>query len=454
MNYDLALISAILANPETGYAEALKLGIKPKFLGMEAQAYWDIISTHYDEFNEAPSAEFFSSICPSYEHHPPRDSLEAISHELKTRYLHNELEDAIKTLADANAEDPWSARDQLAQMADTIIIEVQRKNTDLVAGSDKAEVLRRLEFLRSNQGLLGYPWPWDHLNSSSPGVCPGNFIYFYGREGVRKTFLLCYLANWFESQNLRVLFFTREMTVEEIAWRLYPMKLQMPYGNMTSGQISSDGTLRLEETLDDLYNRKNLIVTETEDGVAGMRAKIEEVKPHVVIHDYMFALAEDMMETQGRVREFEAIGRVANDLKRLSMRLKIPIIACGHANREGEKLKGKNSTEVAGSDKIFRRCDYGFRIIMDDSTDRMAVILNKGRQARKFLSMTLDATLCNGFGTFIDDDTSWVHDMDQKKEAESESRSRTRNNPEDKNIPRIGSNFDEVNERKFFRVSG
>ena len=451
MNYDLALISAILADADMGFSEAVKMGVKPKFLGIEAQAYWDIISDHYEQFHEVPSLDYFQSICPSYDHQPPRDSIEAISHELKTRYLHNELEEALKTVADANAADPWDAREKLAQVADTIIIEVQRKNTDLIAGSDKAEVLKRLEFLRSNQGLLGYPWPWDYLNDNSPGVCPGNFIYFYGREGVRKTFLLCFLANWFESQGLRVLFFTREMTLEEIAWRLYPMRMQIPYGKMTTGQISADGTLKLEETLDDLYTRKNLIVTEIDGGVAGVRAKIEEVKPHVVIHDYMFALAEDMMEGT-RMREHEAIGRTANDLKRMAMKLKIPIIACGHANREGVKLKGRNSTEVAGSDKIFRRADYGIRLITDDFNDRTAFILNKGRQARKMLSFTFDATLCNGFGTFVDQDIGWIDGLEESKDAEEDSKKRSKNRPEDKELPTLNADSFSKKARKTFRM--
>jgi len=423
MNHDLALISAILAE-DSGYAEAIKLGLKPKFLGLEAQAYWDIISDHYEQFHEVPSLDFFTSICPAYDHRPPRDSVESIVHELKTRYLHCEIEDALKTVADTNAADPWAARDSLARLSDTIIIEVQQSNTDLVAGSDKAEVLKRLEFLRTNRGLLGYPWPWEYFNANSPGVCPGNFIYFYGREGVRKTFLLCFLANWFESQGLRVLFFTREMTMEEIAWRLYPMRMQIPYREMTTGQISSDGLVKLEDTLDDLYQRKNIIVTEIDGGLAGLRAKIEEVKPHVVIHDYMFALAEDMMEGT-RMREHEAIGNVVNGLKRMAMKLKIPIIACGHANREGERLKGQNSTEYAGSDKIARRADYGMRIITDDANDRTAIILNKGRQARKHLSFTIDATLCNGFGTYVDDNTTWVHGVDEQKKAEAESKARS-----------------------------
>jgi hypothetical protein len=424
MNYDLALISAILETQD--FASAIQHGIKPCFLSDEAAAYWDLISDHYNEFNEPPSLTYFSGICPSYSHRPVPDSMESIAHEIKTRHLHLQIEDTLEKVADLNEADPWEARKTLSRLSDTITIEVQRKNTDLVAGSDKAEVLRRIEFLRSNDGLLGYHWPWEHANVASPGVCPGNFIYVYGREGVRKTFLLCFLANWFESLGLRVLFFTREMTLEEIAWRLYPMRVGLPYQEMTTGQISSNGMIKLEDTMDDLYQRKNLIVTEVDGGIAGFRAKIEEVKPQIVIHDYMFAMAEDLMEGT-RTREHDAIGQVVNGTKRLAMKLKIPIITCGHANRDGVKVKGRNSTELAGSDKIARRADYGMRVIVNDAENHMALIWVKARQAKKdAMTFTMDCTLCNGFGTFLNHDTGWVNNMEDAKDAEESSKKRNK----------------------------
>jgi replicative DNA helicase len=422
MNYDLALISAIL---ETGdFASAVHSGIKPKFLGDEASAYWDIISDHYDQFGQTPSLDYFQGLFTTYQHRLIPDPIDAIAHEIKTRHLHLKIEDTLEKVADLNDADPWEARQTLARLSDTITIEVQKVNTDLVAGSDKAEVLKRLEFLRNNDGLLGYKWPWEHVNQASPGVCNGNFIYIYGREGVRKTFLLCYLADWFEKQGLRVLFFTREMTLEEIAWRLYPMRVGLPYTEMTTGTLTSNGLLKLEDAMDDLYQRKNLIVTEVDGGLAGFRAKIEEVKPQVVIHDYMFAMAEDEMEGT-RMREHDAIGKVVNGIKRSAMKLKIPIISCGHANRDGVKLKGRNSTELAGSDKIARRADYGIRVIVNNAEDHLALIWVKARQARTdSLTFTMDATLCNGFGNFVSHDTKWVEGVDETDEGEKDGQSK------------------------------
>ena len=414
MNHDLALISAVLESGDI--SEAIQLGVKPKFLGGEAQVYWDSLSDHYEQFQEVPSLEYFTSMYPAYAHSISGDSLESLTYDLKTRYLHSEVDNILEQIAELNSADPWEAKTRLSSLSDALAVEVQKVNTDLLAGSDKAEVLRRIEFLKHNQGLLGYPWPWDYLNRNSKGVCPGNFIYFYGREKSKKTFLLCKLADHFEKLGLKVLFFTREMTLDEIAWRLYPMRVGLPYKELTAGEISSDGIIKLESAMDDLFARKNLIVTEMDGGMAGVRAKIEEVKPAVVIHDYMMAIAEDELEMSGKSREHEVIGKVAGGLKRLAMKLKIPIIACGHANREGVKAKGSSSIEYAGSDKIVRRIDYGFRVISDDSIGKVALILNAGRDSKKFLSMSLDGTLCNGFGNFLDTDVSWIEGVDAVQE--------------------------------------
>ena len=414
MNHDLALISAILESGDI--SEAIQAGIKPKYLGTLAQDYWDILMEHYEQFQEVPSLDYFKAQYDKYEHNPTGDSIESIAHELKTRYLYSEVDSIIERIAELNGSDPWEARQMLSTLSDNLQIEVQRVNTDLVAGSDKREVLKRIEFLKQNGGLMGYPWPWDFLNRQSKGVCAGNFIYLYGREKSKKTFLLCFLADYFEKMGLRVLFFTREMTLEEIAWRLYPMRVGLPYKELTAGQISSDGLVKLEDAMDDLFSRKNLIVTEMDGGMAGVRAKVEEVKPSIVIHDFMMAVVEDEMEMKNKTREHEVIGRVAGDFKRLAMKKKIPIFACGHANREGVKLKGRSSVEYAGSDKIVRRVDYGFRIITDDN--KTAIILNAGRDAKKFLAFTMDSTLCNGFGNFLDEDISWVDAVDAVQEDE------------------------------------
>ena len=422
MNYDLSLVASVL---ETGsLKEALAEGARIEIISGDAQVYWDIILQHYEQFNEVPSLGYFMGICPAYEHYSPTDSVQAIVYELKTRYLHNEVESAVRNIAEINAEDPWKAKSLLVELSDLINVKNQRGNTDLIAGANRFEVKQAMDHLQRGGGLLGLPWPWDYLNANSLGVCDGHFVYFYGRDKSKKTFILLYLALFYESLGYRVLFCTREMPREEIAWRLYAMRGQFTFGNLMKGDITTDGMVTLEEAMADLERHSNIIISEADGGVAGLRAKIEEYKPRVVIHDYMKALADDAMEGMKNPKEDQHVARVADGLKRMAMKLKIPIIACGHANREGDKLKGKSTVEIAHSDHITRKVDYGFRVISDEAGQRIALILNSGRSARKFLSLTISGTLCNGFGEFISPDVSWVDGEEELQKAEEAAKAK------------------------------
>lgn len=417
MNYDLSLVAYVLEARDLSLA--LKAGVRPKMLSEEAQVYWDIILDHYNQFHEVPTVDFFEGICPSYTHVPPVDSVDAVLHEVKTRYLHTELNEQLKRIAEANAADPWAAKAAMLQAAETLNLEMKRTHHDLIAGEDAEQVMRHLEVLQRSGGLLGIPWPWDYLNENTLGLVPGNFIYLYGREKSRKTFLLLMMALFWESLGHRVLIISREMSKEEIAWRLYPMRAGLPYPDMTKGNLSTEGMYTLKQAMDDLYIHKNIIVTEDGGGIAGLRAKIEETEPTIVIIDYMKAIADDEMGDKMNVKDDKYVARVADKVKEIAKNpnRKIPIIACGHANREGEKLKGKSTIEMAHSDHISRRADIVMRVVTNEATDQMALIINAGRNVRKYLSWTLDATLDHRFGQFLSPDASWVDDSEDVDKA-------------------------------------
>ena len=412
MNYDLSLVASVLESRDLSVP--LKLGFKAKMLGQEAQTYWDIIMDRYNRFHEVPDVTFFKGMVPSYVHVPPTNNIESIIDEVRTRYLHEEVNEALKRIAEANNINPWVAKAEMLRIAEGLSLELFQGNTDLIAGEDKREVLNQLHLLQRSGGLLGLAWPWEYLNNNSMGLMPGNFIYIYGREKSRKTFLLLYLALFWESCGLRVLFNSREMSREEIAWRLYPMRAGLSYPDMTKGHVSTDGMYTLEMAMDSLYEQKNIIVSEAGGGIAGLRAKIEEIQPDVVILDYMKAIADDEMGDKFNTKQDAYVARTADLVKKIAQnpKKKIPIVACGHANREGIKLKGQGTEEIGHSDHIVRRADMAIRVIVDDVAGRMGLIINAGRNVQKFLSWTIDARLDANFGTFMTSDTSWIDDME------------------------------------------
>jgi len=422
LNYDFALIAAVLES--RSLQEATKAGLKLDLFTDEASIYWTAIVDHYEQFHEVPSVVLFQDQFPEYQHVLEDDGIAVLVHELKTRRLGSDIETAVSDLADVNGADPWEAKRRLMATADNINARDQEGDTDLIAGDDRKEVMHLMSRLRSGAGLMGYPWPWEVLNESSPGVCAGNFIYVYGREKSKKTFLMLFLAQFFEDLGLKVLFFTREMTNDEISLRLYCMRAGLDYGRMLKGELTDHELALLDATMQGFAERGRLLITEQEDGMTGVMAKSEEFKPHVIIHDYIKALADDAMQDKKNPSEHQYVARAADRLASYAKRKKIPVFAVGHANRDGIKGAGRSSAEHAWSDHIIRRVDYSLRIISDDSENRTAVIINAGRSVQRFLGFTLNGRLCDGFGEVTGENAEWTLDYDSVKSAEAKAKAK------------------------------
>jgi hypothetical protein len=174
-----------------------------------------------------------------------------------------------------------------------------------------------------------------------------------------------------------------------------------------------------------LYDSNRFIFTEQAEGMAGFKAKVEEIKPDVIFHDYWKSLADDEMGDRSAVREVNFVNRTIDRLVDYTRnKMKIPTFLCGHANREGDKSGGKSSTEHAWSDHITRRVDIAMRVIC--FKDLIALIINEGRSIRRHMSFTVDGTLCSTFGDFISEDTSWVKKALAAQDEEEDSEDRNK----------------------------
>jgi len=423
MNHDLALVAAVLESRDM--TDAISLGASSSLLGDDARVMWELIEGHFERFHEVPSPAYFrKELAPQYEHQKPEDSIDVIIHALKTNTLANELDDHLEEVAQLNLSDPWEARAKASEGMERIQARHSQSNTDHVVGADKDEVLRHLARCQEGGGLLGLPWPWHYLNSGTQGLQLGQCAYFYGRQKSKKTFMLLYIALYYALVcGVRVLFFTREMTARELKYRAYPMALKMGITDWKAGNLSSSQREQLEAVMDELFETGNFIICDQAgDGVTGFKAKIEEKKPRVVIHDFAFAMAKDMMGDRASMnQEHRYVGNMVDlVVDYTKSKGRFSTLLCGHANRKGEQSKGRSSDELAHSDHISRRMDYAFRLIHEERTKRLAVVINVARDAEQLGGWTLDGTLYQTFGDQLSSDVEWVEHIDEnQKEAEA-----------------------------------
>ncbi len=450
MNYDQALVARVLEDRSLDVA--LREGARRELLEGEAKLWWDTLVEHYDQYHEVPSVPMFEGLCPDYTHQVPQDGLKAIVDELKTIQLGGAITDGIREVAEVCAADPWEARKLLVEYADKINAGNQRGNTEYIVGADVDRVKNRLKRAREGGGLLGYQFPLEYLNKNTQGLMPGNVVYLYGRQKSKKTFLLLYWALFYAmTLNMRVLFFTREMSEEELKNRIYPMMLGIDIDKWKRGELTSNQETNLYLLMQELADSKNFIICDQSgEGVTGFKAKIEEYRPQIVIHDFFFAMAQDAMGDKVR-DETRMVNRTIDQIvDYISTKAKIPCILCGHANRDGDKSKGFSSTEHAHSDHITRRVDMALRLIADDVSDMLGVVINAGRSIQQALSWTISGKLYDGFADHLSDHAEWVLSAGDKEE-ENKSRRRTNSVPEGEGEPSAFSMSDFKQPERFKR---
>ena len=422
MNYDMALVTEVL---ETGnYKEAIKAGIKKEMLGDLAGLYWDVISEFYHDHGKVPSVPYFKSLCPNYDHSPTGEPISVLVDDLKRLHLGNALNDLLSKVVEANNDDAWKAKRLLVQLTDKLNIEHQFRNTRTVAGEMKDYVLEMLYNLRDGFGLAGMPWPFEPLNKRTPGIMPGNVIYLYGRQKSKKTWVMLHMALFLSSLGYRVLFFTREMTVEELHWRLGALLLGIPIEDYTKGKVTESGIAIVNELLDDILKSGKLIFSENREGIVGYKTEIEDVNPDIVMHDYWKAMADDAMGDKIGASEKRYVDATIDQLVDYHAMIKVPAIICGHANREGDKTRGRGSTEHAWSDHITRRVHAAIRVVKSGDDRKIGLVVNAGRAVPEDVLITLDGNLCMGFGDVLDVDGSWIFTSEASREESDNSKQR------------------------------
>lgn len=411
MNVQYKFISGVIEG--RAYSEAIKLGIMDNMFQGKERIYWGLIKNHYEEFGQVPTPDYFKELAPAYEHRAPKDSLEALAHEMRTQHLAENLGRGLSDISKVLMKDPWSAMSALNSLSNRLLVESQDKKTTFIVGQDSEKYIEGLKNLNDHGGITGIRWPWDVLTEASGGIKPGQLFYIYGWQKSKKTWINLFLAYHFWKQGKKVLWFNREMSVEgELDHRIACLILRCDFiggtpnrGDLTDGQLGF-----LKDEMDELYESDRWRIEDVFGGIGAIRAKIEQYQPDVVIHDYFQAIVEDNNAGKTSYVQWSAIANAVNDLATLAKQLKIPILFTGHVNRDAS-TDGRSKTEHAGSAQITRRCDAAFRVISSLDEKRLAFIVNTGRSIKEGLSFTMSGELCTTFGDHLFDDTSWTdHD--------------------------------------------
>jgi replicative DNA helicase len=187
--------------------------------------------------------------------------------------------------------------------------------------------------------LSGLVSGFDDLDSITQGLQKSDLIIIAGRPSTGKTALVLNIAsNVVKNYKLPVLFFSLEMSKEQIMYRLLAMETNISQLRLKTGKLYQHDWLKLTKIIKILAKFPFFIDDTFDLSITDIRSKIktivfEQNQIGLVIIDYIQLMQNSKMKIENRVQELSQITR---SLKTLAREFNVPIIGLSQLSRNVE----------------------------------------------------------------------------------------------------------------------
>jgi len=182
------------------------------------------------------------------------------------------------------------------------------------------------------------------LDSLTQGFQKSDLIIIAGRPSMGKTALSLNIAsNLIKNSKLPVLFFSLEMSKEQIMYRLLSMETNINQMRLKSGKLYQNDWIKLTKMIK-IISKFPLFIDDTFDlSIQDIRSKIktilfEQNEIGLVIIDYIQLMQNTNLKTENRVQELSQITR---SLKTIAREFNVPIIGLSQLSRNVENRVDK-----------------------------------------------------------------------------------------------------------------
>lgn len=195
-----------------------------------------------------------------------------------------------------------------------------------------------------NPTLSGISSGFYNLDSLIQGFQKSDLIIIAGRPSMGKTALSLNIAlNIIQESKLPVLFFSLEMSKEQIMYRLLSMETSIDQMRLRSGKLYQEDWIKLNKIIK-VIARLPLFIDDTSDlSINDIRSKLKTVlfeqnEIGLIIIDYLQLMQNSKTKSENRVQELSQITR---SLKIIAREFNIPIIALSQLSRNVENRLDK-----------------------------------------------------------------------------------------------------------------
>lgn len=195
-----------------------------------------------------------------------------------------------------------------------------------------------------NPTLSGLSSGFYDLDSFTQGFQKSDLIIIAGRPSMGKTALSLNIAiNVIKASKLPVLFFSLEMSKEQLIYRLLTTETNITSMKLKSGNLYKEDWLKLNSTIKDLSSfplfiddTANLTIQEIQSKVN--KITFEQSQIGLIIIDYLQLMQNIKFKSENRAQELSQITRF---LKILAKEFQVPIIALSQLSRNVENRTNK-----------------------------------------------------------------------------------------------------------------
>ena len=397
---------------------AIRAGVEPETLGgMEARDVYTWMLKYFraaDTRNLVPTHDQISDRFPRLELPDPpvrRHTLQSLCRVLKDRWLIRSAEAENMEYLEKLRDNPREAIDNHMQSMRKIRA-ADSDGRDVYLAKGAGGTVARYDEAKNSTALPGIPYPrgWgrhtddgrilvrkstgrqDHpLNEESRGIGVGELIILYGRPKSLKTWCIIDMAaEAYIRHRCRVLFYTKEMTPDQVQDRVVARLAEVSYGELRRGTLASTDEhvlrsmvhmLAPEEKRHTLRGHPaDFLITEGwgkigSSDIDALYTKAEEFQPDIIFADAAYLMQEHAGSKSRSI--WEGVTNVSRALKTAAVNLKVPVVATTQANRTGEETKGSTVAEIAYADAFGQDCTLAIRIIKQEKRgDEDGVFLN------------------------------------------------------------------------------
>lgn len=218
---------------------------------------------------------------------------------------------------------------------------------------------------------------FSKLDRFLKGLWPGQLCIIGARPGVGKSAFALHLAATAAQSGKRVLFFSLEMTADEIAERLIARNSTATLDTLIDGTKDVQRVREIGDVCKSLSSLPLTICDQPDISIAQVRAKARMLPDlSMIIVDYL-----GLMQTQRRDNRNLELGELSRSLKNLASELKIPIVALSQLNRGTDETEQPSLRSLRDSGELEQ--DAGKIILLwniDRTTDTVGVSVAKNRR--------------------------------------------------------------------------